>query len=149
MARPCRDLDEAQRLQLTAHRALVQGDPELVPEPLYEILQAPAHHAVDSRDRPALDDLAKRPTLSLRQLRARTWGLAVDQTIGPLGVETQNPVANDLKPNPAERRRIAATAPFVDYCQRQKAPGLIGIPRASRKTSKLGTVVVFTQTNRM
>ena len=68
MARPGRDLDEAQHLELTAHRALVQRDPKLVPEPLRKVLQAPAYHAVDRRDRPALDDGTKRPALGLGQL---------------------------------------------------------------------------------
>ena len=41
---------------------------------------------------------------------------------GPCGVELEHPVANDLKRDPANPRRLGARGPFVNRRQRQKPP---------------------------
>src|SRR3954454_25087186 len=51
MARAGRELAVVHGPQLPAQRLLGDGEAELLPEPLDQIDQAPAHHAVDGRDR--------------------------------------------------------------------------------------------------
>jgi hypothetical protein len=148
VTRPGGNLDEAQSLELTAYRALVQGDAELLPDPLNEVLQAPAHNAVDRRDRPAFDDLAKRPALGIAQFRRSAGRLAVDQTLRTLGVEAQDPIPDDLKPDTAKRRRLAATTALVNYRQRKQAPRLIGILRGLRQSPKRRAVKIISKWDR-
>ena len=145
VARARRDLDETQRLQHPAHGAYVQRDLELFPELLRKVLQAPAHHPMDRRDRPALDQRRERPALGLVQFGRGAGRFAVDQTSRPFGVETQSPIANDLKANPAKRRRLAATATFVNHRQAKQAARLIGILRGLRKRPKPCAVIVISQ----
>jgi hypothetical protein len=90
----------------------------------------------------------KRPALGLGQLGRGAGRLAVDQTIEPFSIETQNPIANDLKPNTANRRRRAATATLVNHRQGKQAARLIGIPRDLRKPPKPRAVIVLSQCDR-
>ena len=55
MARASRELAIAQSADLPAQRLLCDRDPVLVPEPLDQIDQSPAHHPVHGRNGPALD----------------------------------------------------------------------------------------------
>src|ERR1700730_16136555 len=55
MARPGGELAITQAVQLAAQRLSGDADPELLPQPLTEIDQAPAHNAMDRGDRTALD----------------------------------------------------------------------------------------------
>src|SRR5215472_14726632 len=57
MARPRRELAEPQGAQLLAHRLFRNREPELLPQPLHQVDDAPPHHPMDRRDRACLDDL--------------------------------------------------------------------------------------------
>ena len=57
VARPRRDLGEAERLQLAPDRGLVERDGERLQEPPRQVLAPPAHDAVDRRDRAGLNNL--------------------------------------------------------------------------------------------
>jgi hypothetical protein len=54
---------EVQGPQLTAQRLLADADPALLPEPLHQVGQTPAHHLVDGRDRADLDRPAQAQTM--------------------------------------------------------------------------------------
>jgi len=56
MAWASRELAIAQSAHLPAQRLLCDRDPVLVPEPLDQIDQPPAHNPVHSRNGTALDD---------------------------------------------------------------------------------------------
>ena len=56
MARAGRELAIVHGPQLPAQRLLGDGEAELLPEPLDQIDQAPAHHAVDGRDGALVND---------------------------------------------------------------------------------------------
>ena len=56
MARTGRELAIVHGPQLARQRLLGDGEAELLPEPLNQIDQAPAHPAVNGRDRTLLDD---------------------------------------------------------------------------------------------
>ena len=57
VARPRRDLGEAERLQLAPDCGLVERDGERLQEPPRQVLAPPAHDAVDRRDRAGLNNL--------------------------------------------------------------------------------------------
>ena len=57
MPRPGRELAIAHGPQFAAHRRLGQRDAKFLVKPLRQIDEPPAHHAVDRRDRTAVDHL--------------------------------------------------------------------------------------------
>ena len=57
-----------------------------------QILSAPTHDTVDRRNRSALNKPSERLSLPVIELGRLACRLAVNQTIRPLGVETENPV---------------------------------------------------------
>src|SRR3546814_10775392 len=88
MTGPRRQLAIAGPAQRTAQGLRADRDRELVPDPLRQIEQPPAHHAMRRRDRSVLDDLRQCPAvIPVRQWR-RARRLAVDQTVGTPGVGT-------------------------------------------------------------
>ena len=68
MARPRRELSEAHRLQFAAHGRLVERDGELFVQPLHQIDQPPAHHAVNGRDRTSFDNFLQSKALHIVEL---------------------------------------------------------------------------------
>ena len=127
MPRPGREFAIAHGAQLTAQRLLRDREPELLPKPLAEIDQPPAHHAVDRGRRPGLDHRRECRALRHAQPRRLARCLAVDQAWRARRVEPQHPVAHDLQRHAAEPRRHAPRSAFVDRGQRQQAPRLCGI----------------------
>jgi hypothetical protein len=69
VARPRRQLDVAQLLQLPPHGGFIERHRKLVVQPLDQIDQAPANNAVDRRDRAAFDNLDQRPPLDIIEAR--------------------------------------------------------------------------------
>lgn len=65
MTWPGRELAVAHGAQLPAERLLGDADAELLEDPLRQIDQSPAHHAVDSRDRATLDHAGNRLALDV------------------------------------------------------------------------------------
>ncbi len=145
VARPGRQLAEPHRLQFPAHRRFVHRDPEFLKYPLRQILEPPAYHPVDCRDRTTRHCRRQRLPLRRIQLRRLPRGLAVNQAIGTRRVEMENPVTDELQPHPTKLRRPTAAAAVVDRRQRKKSPRLIGVPRLSRKGSKAGTFIIGTK----
>jgi hypothetical protein len=66
---------------------------------LRQIDQPPAHHAMDRRDRAALDHAGDGPPLKVIELARLTRRLAVQESVRPASVEAQHPVPDDLKPD--------------------------------------------------
>ncbi len=65
--------------------------------PLCQVLQTPAHYAMDCGDRPVLDDPCKRSALLVVELGRRARCLAVNQPVRPIGIETQHPIPDHLQ----------------------------------------------------
>ena len=65
-------------------------------------LKAPADHAMNRRDRPLLNHLRQRSTLTGVELRLLARGRPVDQLSRHLSVKPQNPIPNHLKADPAD-----------------------------------------------
>ena len=72
-------------------------------QPLNQVDQPPAHHAVDRRDRATLDHRGELAPLRLVQRRRLARRLAVHQRTRPLAVEAQRPIANRLQADPGQR----------------------------------------------
>ena len=66
MLRTRRDLAETHGLQIAPQGVLIEADAERLEDPLRQILQPPAHHAVDRRDRTPIHTLRQR--LALRRV---------------------------------------------------------------------------------
>ena len=139
MARPGGELAIPKRAQFAADRLRADRDAEFFPDPLGQIGQPSAHHAMHGGKRPALDHRRQGLPLGCVQSPRRTRRLAVDQAVGAARVEFHHPVAHDLQAHPADPRRVAARAAVVDRRQRQPPPRLIrvaGPPRALPKISR-------------
>ena len=52
-------------------------------------------HAMNGGDRPALDDRRQRPPMRVIEKRGLPRRLAVDQALGPLGAELDDPITDD------------------------------------------------------
>src|SRR4051812_14852512 len=96
VARAGRELAIAERAQFAAQGRLAERDPKLLPDPQGQILQPPAHHAVDRRHRPPLDDVYQGLALALIQLAGVPGSLAIDQAVRTAGVEPHHPVPKGL-----------------------------------------------------
>jgi hypothetical protein len=117
VTRPGREFAVAHGAQLPAERLLSDRDAKLLEDPLCEINQPPAHHAVNRRDRAALDHPRDRLTLDVTEFGRLPWRLAVQKADRPPRVESQHPVPDDLKPNTANLRRLGARCTVVDRRQ--------------------------------
>src|SRR5947207_11133137 len=148
MPRPGRQLAQLQGAQFTAQRLLADRNAKFVEHPLCEVDQPPAHHAMNRRDRTALDDLQQRLPMRLGEQRRVARCLAVYQARRPLSVECQHPVAHRLQPNAADLRRFGSRPAIVDRRQRQQAPRLIGILRPLRQLAQSRGVVIPSNPNR-
>ncbi len=95
--------------QLAAERLLRDADLVFLPDPLAEIDDPPADHAVHRRDRAVLDHRRKRCALFVIEPRRLAGSLAVDQS-WTVRVEPQNPITHNLQRHPASRRRLRAAA---------------------------------------
>src|SRR5271166_2532778 len=115
-----------------AQRLLGDDDAEFLVNPLAEIDDPPSHHAMNGGDRAALDDRGQRGSVRIVQPRRLSWRLAINQTVRPVRVELEHPIANDLKRHTANLRRLGASCPFVNRCQSQKPPCLRTILRSFR-----------------
>jgi len=137
----------AKHLEFPAHRCLAQRDAEFLPDPLHQVDQPPAHHPVDRRDRPALDNTRERLTLVIAQLRRLARRFGVDQPIWAAGVEAHHPIADDLQPDPAGPGRLRPPPAVIDHRQRQKPTRLIGVLRRPCQRPQIGAPEVRSQSN--
>src|ERR1700726_2912015 len=148
MARSRRELAKAHMPQLAAERRLGDRDPELLEEPLRQIDQPPAHDAMQGGNRPIFHDLPQGLALALVEDARSARRFAGQETIRTFGVETDNPVAHDLHPDPADPCRIRPRAAIVNLGQRQETPALIGITRSPRQHAQANCVKVRAKRNR-
>jgi hypothetical protein len=89
---------------------------------------------MNGRDRPALDNRGQRGSVRIVQPRRLSRRLAIDQTVRPVRVELEHPIANDLTRHTANLRRPGASCAFVNRRQSQKPPRLRAILRSFRRS---------------
>ena len=119
MARPCGRFAVSHGPQLPSHGLRGDRDTELVPDPLDEIYQPPAHCPMGRRNRAALDHLGKRLALCLVELRRLPRRLTTDKTGRANGVEPQHPVTHRLRPDAASPGLTASRPPALALSIRQ------------------------------
>jgi hypothetical protein len=124
MARAGRQLAIAERAQLTAQRRLAHRNSELIPDPLHQVLQPPAHHPMDSRSGTALHQGQQGLAVAGLELAGRAWRFAIDQGFGPMGVEAHHPIPHRLQPDTTDPCRLGPRAALIDLGQRQQPPAL-------------------------
>ena len=137
MARARRELAIAERPHFAAQGLLGDGHAVLVPEPLDQIDQPPAHHPMHRWNGTGLDHLRQMPAMIIGEARGLARRLAVDQAFRPLSVELEHPVAHDLQRHPADPRRLRARASIVDRRQRKQPAGLRTILGLASKRTQL------------
>jgi hypothetical protein len=137
VARPGGELAVAQGAQFAAQRLPRDSDTELLPQPLTEIDQPPAHDAMNGGYRTALDGCRQGCAVFGVQPGRWTRGLAINQPLRPLRIEPQHPVADDLQTDTADAGGFATTAAVVDHRQRQQSACLICVPRIPRQLTQL------------
>jgi hypothetical protein len=112
MSGPGRQLGQAQGTQLLAHRLLGEREPELLPDSLDQIDDAPAHNAKDRRVRPGLDDLEQGHPLPFVEQRWLARRLAGLKNAGSSALKRKTQSCTVCKPTPpiaaaAERGSLA------------------------------------------
>src|SRR5215469_13271578 len=143
-----RELAITHRSQLAAERLLGDADLELVPDPLAEVDDAPAHDAMDGRDRSALDHCHQRHAVPVIQSRRLPWRLAIDQALRATRVELEHPVTHDLQCHAADRGRLCPGRPIIDRRQCEKAAHLPGMLALTCRFTHPGCVEIGPQCDR-
>jgi hypothetical protein len=149
MARAGRQLAVAHRPQFAAERLLRNADLVFLPDPLAQIDDPPADHAVHGRDRAVLDHRCQRGTVRIVQQRRLAGSLAVDQSLGTVRVEPQCPVTHHLQRHATNLRSVRAAASVIDHGQRQEPPHLIGVLDLSGNPAQLCRTIVRPQWDRL
>src|SRR5215207_609790 len=148
MARTGRELAIVHGPQFARQRLLGDRDAELLPDPLDEVDQTPAHHAVEGRNGPLLDDGLQGRAMGVGELGGLSRRLAVDQALGPMGVELHHPVAHDLHRDPADPGRRGAGCSIVDRGQGQETPRLRAVLRRAGDRAQRSGIKVCPERNR-
>ena len=71
-----------------------------------QVPEIPAHHTMDRRDQPALDEPCQRFAWIVIELGQLARRLSVDQSLRTIPIDAQHPVPDHLKPDIADPRRI-------------------------------------------
>ena len=87
--------------ELAPKRLTAQRDTVLLPKPLHQIDEPPAHHAIEIGTGIFLDRLNERLALLVVQQRLSTLGLSGLQAVWTVLIETLDPIADDLQTDPA------------------------------------------------
>ena len=124
MAWAGRELATAHGPRLVPQRLLADRYLELVPQPLGQIDDPPAHDTVDRRDRPRRDDLRQRVAVPVIEDRLRPRRFACHQPIWSIGVEANDPIPHNLARHAADKGCIAAAAAVQDRRNRQQSAHL-------------------------
>ena len=124
-------------------------DCELVPDPLAQIDDPPANHAVHRRDRSVLHHCCQRSSVLVLQAWRLAGCLTVDQTVCTLRIEPQHPIAHDLQRDAAHFRRLRPAASVIDRSQRQQPSNLISIPALACDPTQLRRIEVQPQRDRL
>src|ERR1700680_1373226 len=145
MPGPGRELAIAHGAQLPAQCLLGNADAELLEDPLRQIDQPPAHHAVDRRDRTALDHPCDDLALGIVELRWLARRFAVKQAVRASRIEPEHPIPDDLEPDIAELRSLTARRTVIDRRHSQKPSGLRAVLGPLRKPAERCCVEIPTQ----
>ncbi len=148
MLRSRGEFAEPHGAQLPAERLPAHGHPELIPQPLRQIDQPPAHDPVEIGLRAGFDRRDQGRALLLVQERPLPGCLPVGKAPRTVSVEAQNPVADRLQIDPADPGRMGPQRPLIDRCKSQEPPGLARITARLRKPSQFIRRIVSSKHDR-
>src|SRR6516165_12171438 len=114
-----------------------------------QVTGPPAHHAMDSRDRPFVHDPRQKRPVLLVELGWRTWRGDIDQTIRPLLVKPDHPVAKRLPVHPANLGSLRPRCAIEHRSDRQKASDLIAVLRPPREPAHVNRCKIPSNRNRL
>jgi len=103
---------------------------------------------MDRRDWPLFHHLRQRLALRVVEFRRSARRFAVDQTGWTFHIKTQNPIADDLKSDVTNPRRIRAPAAIINFRQGKKPTALASILRSLGQPTQTWTLKVVSQSNR-
>src|SRR6478752_2906960 len=106
-------------------------------QPHDQVKAPPAYHAMDGRNRPFVHDPSQKCPMPLVELCRRTWRGDIDQTIRPLLVEPDHPVAKRLPVHHADLGGLRPRRTIEHRSNPQKTPDLIAVLRPSRQSAQL------------
>lgn len=109
----------------------------LLPKPLHQIEQPPAHDAIEIGNRIFLNRLDKRSALLVIQQRRAPLGLYGLQAIGTMQIEAFDPISHDLQTDPADRSHLTARTALVDDRQSKRSARPIRIPASPRQPAQV------------
>jgi len=107
MAWARRELAKAHLAQFPAQGLRGQSDAEFRENPLAQIDEPPAHHAVKRRDWTLVDHLGERRAVGVFELRRLAQRLLVDEAVGTMGVELSRTICSVTPPIFAASVRLA------------------------------------------
>ena len=148
MARTSGQLAIAHGPQFAAERLLGDREAELLPEPLHQIDQAPAHDTMDRRDRAFIELCGQSRAMRVGELGRPAGRLAVEKALRPVRVELHHPVAHDLQRDPADPSGFGPARPVLDRRQSQETPRLWAILALAGHRAKAIGVEVAPKRNR-
>jgi hypothetical protein len=137
VARPGRKFAVAHGPELPAERLLGDRDAEFLEDPLRQIDQPPAYHAMYRWDRTTLDHAGDGLALGIIELGWMPRRLAIQQTVRPSCVEAQNPIPDNLKADPADFGRLGAGRAIINRSECQKSASLRPAFALPSQTTKL------------
>ena len=119
LRRARRELAKAHLAQFPAQGLRGQSDAEFRENPLAQIDEPPAHHAVNRRGGPSSIILATAARWVSSSFEGWPGAFLSMRPLGPMGVELHYPVPHDLQRHPADFRSLGAPRPVVDRGQSQ------------------------------
>ena len=114
MAWPGRELAIAHGAELPAQGLLGDGDAELLEDPLRQIDQPPAHHAMDCGDRSALNHPRNGSAMGIIELGGLPRRFTIQKPIRAVRIEPDHPVPDDLQTNAADLGCLGARCTVID-----------------------------------
>ena len=148
VAWPGRELAIAHNAKLAPEGVACDWQLELVPDPLRQIAQPPAHYSIRCRNRPCLDDFKKAERAAYRSGSNHARSLVRRQTAGTCLVEAQNLVVLDLQRPAGYLRRFTAAPTVQDQRDSQQTSDLFNIATSSRESTQIHRGVVRSNPNR-
>ncbi len=118
-------------------------------QPHDQVTGAPAHHAMYGRDRPFVYDPRQKCPMRLVELRRRTRCGDIGQTVRPLLVEPDHPVAKRLPVHSADFGGLGARSAVEHGSDRQKASDLVAVLRPPRQPTHLNRRKIRPNRNRL
>jgi hypothetical protein len=106
------------------------------------------HNTVRYRNRTSLDHRGKFGPLVIIEDRYQTGRFPHRQTLGPLLVEPENPVADDLQCYTGNLCSFAAAVPVQYQCNSPQTTRLVRIAAAACKPSQIPARVIRSDLNR-